>query len=100
MRCRWPSITLKWTRTVSPALNFGMLSRNCARSSVSITLLIRGGPEGRGGILAKEGLSGSEPLASSVEGDPVRRPVGREDLADQVLPRHQAPAAGVAGRAS
>jgi hypothetical protein len=38
------------------------LSRNWARSSVSITLLIRGGPEGRGGILAKEGLSGSEPL--------------------------------------
>src|SRR5437899_6427271 len=36
------------------------------------------------------------PPRRSVERDAAGRPVGREDLADQVLPRDQAPTAGVA----
>src|SRR2546423_15559773 len=35
-----------------------------------------------------------------MKGDPARRPVGGEDLADQVLAGTEAPAAGVAGRAA
>src|ERR687898_1708068 len=82
-RRRWPSITWKWTRTVSPALNCGIPLRNWARSMESITLLIGRRPEtGRGGMLAQR--------------NPVRRPVGREDLADQILARNRPPAARVA----
>ena len=40
IRARWPSITLKWTRTVSPALNCGMSARIWARSIDSMILLI------------------------------------------------------------
>src|SRR5437762_3321836 len=48
-----PSITLKWMRTVSPALNCGRPSRSWARSRLSITLLIgRRAPKGRRQMLA------------------------------------------------
>src|SRR5262245_30139429 len=88
IRARCPSITLKWTRTVSPALNCGMSARTWARSIDSMTLLIGGGPAGRAGMVAN-------PL---VERDPARRPVRREHVADQVLLRNESPDAGVAGR--
>src|ERR687887_1078926 len=107
IRARWPSITLKCTRTVSPALNCGMSSRTWARSIDSITLLIEKGPEGRR-MLAKNPPPRSaherererEPgqQREAVEGDPARRPVRGEHLADQVLLRDEAPDARVAGR--
>src|SRR5512133_2464799 len=81
-RRRWPSITWKCTRTVSPALNGGRFVRSCCCSMLSITLLIERGPSGRRGMLA--------------EADSVRRPVGGEDRANQVLARHRAPAPRVA----
>src|SRR4029453_2233957 len=85
---RWPSITLKWTRTVSPALNWGMSARIWARSIDSITLLIgRAAVGGRGMVAKRLG-----------ERDPARGPVGREDAADQVLSRDEPPRTGVAGR--
>src|SRR5580765_1079512 len=81
-RRRWPSITWKCTRTVSPALNGGRFVRSCCCSRLSITLLIERGPSGRRGMLA--------------ERDSVRRPVGREHGPDQVLARHGTPAPRVA----
>src|SRR6266508_2510033 len=48
IRRRSPSITWKCTRTVSPALNFGIESRSWARSSCSMILLIRRSPPGPG----------------------------------------------------
>src|SRR3954453_7615805 len=87
MRRRSPSITWKWTRTVSPALNCGIPSRSCARSSSSMILLIR---EPAGGRPAANG--------SSHHTEALGRPVDREHLADDVPPRHRAPAARVARR--
>src|SRR6478609_11321032 len=81
-RRRWPSITWKCTRTVSPALNGGRFVRSCCCSRLSITLLIERGPAGRRGMLA--------------ERDSVRRPIGGKDRTDQVLARHSAPAPRVA----
>src|SRR5262245_18750136 len=82
-RRRWPSITWKCTRTVSPALNCGMPSRSCLRSRMSIGVLIRGtATEGRRTMLAKA--------------DPLRRPVDRENRPDQVAARHRSPLAAVA----
>src|SRR4029453_3446369 len=81
-RRRWPSITWKCTRTVSPALNGGRFVRSCRCSRSAITRLIERGPAGRRRMLAKR--------------DPFRRPVGREHGADQVLPRYGPPAARVA----
>src|SRR5512141_2700741 len=85
-RRRWPSITWKCTRTVSPALNGGRFVRSCRCSRVSITRLIERGPSGRGEMLAQR--------------DPLRRPVGRDDRPDQVLARHAAPPPRVAGLAA
>src|SRR5690242_372198 len=85
-RRRWPSITWKCTRTVSPALNGGRFVRSWRCSMLSITLLIERGPSARRGMLA--------------EGDPARRPVGHEDRPDQILARHRPEAAGVAGLAA
>src|SRR5262249_55394165 len=85
-RRRWPSITWKCTRTVSPALNGGRFVRSWRCSMLSITLLIERGPEGRRGMLA--------------ERDPVRRPIGRKYRADQIAARNGAPAAGIAGLAA
>src|SRR5262245_65928380 len=46
MRCRLPSITLKCTRSVSPALNWGRSVRMLRCSRLSMTLFIgEGGPE-------------------------------------------------------
>src|SRR4029450_9203408 len=90
-RRRWPSITWKWTRTVSPALNWGT-DRSWRRSSCSMTLLMGGGPRnGRGGMVA-ECRAGA-----LVERDPLRRPVRRDDLAEEVLGRARAPGPRVAG---
>src|SRR5262249_53885366 len=85
-RRRWPSITWKCTRTVSPALNGGRFVRSWRCSMLSITLLIERGPKGRRGMLA--------------ERDPVRRPIGRKYRADQVAARNRAPAARIAGLAA
>src|SRR6266545_1630449 len=90
IRCLWPSITLKCTRTVSPALNRGMSSRNWARSSVSITLLIGRRP-------SRPPRNASASLSGSVERDAARRPVRGEDRADQIFARHEAPPPRVAG---
>src|SRR4029079_14976449 len=81
-RRRWPSITWKWTRTVSPALQGGRFVRSWCCSRLSITLLIERGPAGRRGMLT--------------ERDSVRRPVGGKDRTDQVLARPSAPAPRVA----
>src|SRR4051794_26408506 len=93
MRRRWPSITWKWTRTVSPALNRGT-SRSCSRSSLSIVVLMEGVVDGddRGRV------AGTPPDPALLEPDALRWPVDREDLADDVLARHRAPPAGVARR--
>src|SRR5438874_3982879 len=84
IRCRWPSITLKWTRTVSPALNCGRPSRSWARSRLSITLLI-----GRRPRRADVMLANVDPLGATLD---------LEDPADQVRPRDEPPDPRVAGR--
>src|SRR5689334_2472704 len=112
-RRRWPSITWKCTRTVSPALNGGRLVRSWRCSMLSMTLLIERGPSGRRGMLAEVLVLSPTPQrreqhqpedaragGDHVQRDPVRRPVGGEDLADQVRAGHGAPAAGVAGLAA
>src|SRR4029453_17544646 len=81
-RRRWPPITWRGPRTVPPALNGGRFVRSCRCSRSAITRLIERGPAGRRRMLAKR--------------DPFRWPVGREHRADQILPRHGAPAARVA----
>src|SRR5438477_1770927 len=85
IRWRWPSITLKWTRTVSPALNCGRPSRSWARSRLSITLLIgRRAPKGR-----RQMLANVNPLGAALDlGHP----------ADDVPQRHQPPDPRVARR--
>src|SRR5215470_11968197 len=107
-RRRWPSITWKCTRTVSPALNGGRLLRSWRCSRFSIMRFIERGPSGRGGMLAHAGAPSAaqrhggqeaqerQALEDRVKRDPVRRPVGGEHLADQVLARHGAPAPRVA----
>src|SRR5438067_13066988 len=77
IRWRWPSITLKWTRTVSPALNFGRSARSWARSRVSITSLIAKAPRRGDGMLA--------------DVDHPRSALDLVDLADQVLARDASP---------
>src|SRR3954447_18901943 len=86
IRCRCPSITLKCTRTVSPALNCGIPSRSWARSRLSMMLLI-----GR-----KAG--GREQMLANV--DSLRAALDLEDGADEVLRRDEAPDARVARRAA
>src|SRR6266508_2500521 len=147
IRRRSPSITWKCTRTVSPALNFGIESRSWARSSCSMILLIRRSPPGPGRNGSKGRARGfrarrqvrwvslkttggaaqprrpptsehqsssrtpttrapkarpeperSEARDKSAEADALRRPVDREHLADDVLARHGAPDARIAGR--
>src|SRR5438876_7210836 len=83
IRCRWPSITLKWTRTVSPAMNRGT-SRSRARSRLSITLLIGRRPRRADGMLANV--------------DPLGAALDLEDAADQVGARDEPPDPRVAGR--
>src|SRR5215218_8720906 len=81
-RRRWPSITWKCTRTVSPALNCGMPSRSCLRSRMSMGVLIgKRRPAGRRTMLAKA--------------DPLRRPINRENGPDEVVPGNRAPLAAV-----
>src|SRR5918995_1097685 len=82
IRRRCPSITWKWTRTVSPALNRGMPVRSWARSSVSMILLMGRRPDGRRPMLAKR--------------NPARGPVDGEDLPDHLLARHRPPRPGIA----
>src|SRR2546421_7259101 len=84
IRWRWPSITLKWTRTVSPALNCGRPSRNWARSRLSITLLIGRRPRRADGMLANV--------------DPLGAPLDLEDPADQVRARDEPPDPRIARR--
>src|SRR4029079_14877948 len=82
-RRRWPSITWKCTRTVSPALNCGMPSRSCLRSRMSMGVLIgKGGRAGRRTMLAKA--------------NPLGRPIDRENGPDQVVAGNRAPFAAVA----
>src|SRR4051812_22358432 len=90
-RRRWPSITWKWTRTVSPALNGGRFVRSWRCSIVSITRLIERGPSGRRGMLAH-----AERWQDRSQGEALWRPVSREHRPDQVAPRHAAPAPRVA----
>src|SRR4029079_14839940 len=93
-RWRLPSITLKWTRTVSPALKTGT-SRNCACSMLSMMVLMgKGAAVPRRRSVAEEArTTGWTPCGRRrlMQRDAVRRPVGGEDLADQVLARHGAP---------
>src|SRR6266516_3443897 len=84
IRCRWPSITLKWTRTVSPALNCGRPSRSWARSRLSITLLIGRRPRRADGMLANV--------------DPFGAALDLEHPPDQVRARDEPPEPRVAGR--
>src|SRR4029453_16407717 len=84
MRRRWPSITWKCTRTVSPALNCGMPSRSCLRSRMSMGVLIgRAAAQGRRTMLAKRNA--------------LRGPVDRENWPDEVASRHGSPLTAVAG---
>src|SRR6266516_4076559 len=86
IRARWPSITLKCTLTVSPALNCGMSSRIWARSIDSITLLI-----GKAALRTGRGmLPKMDPFGSALDLD---------DLAADVRQRNKAPDAGVTRRA-
>src|SRR6186713_1814272 len=86
-------MTLKWTRTVSPALKAGT-SRSWRRSRLSMIVLIGRSARGRSGMIAAP-CSGSRtpPL---VNRQTIRGPVGREDLADQVAAGHGSPLSGVA----
>src|SRR5262245_51544868 len=84
MRRRWPSITWKWTRTVSPALKTGIPSRSWRSSMTSIGFGMRAGRRSRRRILAKA--------------DSLGRPVDGEDLADEAVPRDGSPHPAVAGR--
>src|SRR5439155_3508399 len=109
-RRRWPSITWKCTRTLSPALNGGRSLRSWRCSRLSITRFMKRGPAGQARILAhgtppsprrhEQDEAEREARPDRVEGDPVRRPIGHENLADDVLPRHGPPCARVAGRSS
>src|SRR5438552_12324357 len=108
MRWRWPSITLKCTRTVSPALNLGSSVRSCCCSIDSMILLMKRGPgrAGPAGILAEISPAAADPdqrqqserRRRADERDPVRRPVDEEDLADDLAPGDRPPATRVAGR--
>src|SRR5262245_64656712 len=104
IRWRLPSITLKWTRSVSPALNCGRSVRMLRCSRLSMTLFI-----GEGGPKADAAWYQPSPPSSSLVRDanllrrfglakrnPQGRPVGHEDLADDVLARHGTPHARVA----
>src|SRR5436309_4410275 len=93
---RWPSITWKWTRTESPALNGGRFVRSWRCSRLSMTRFMKRGPAGRRRMLAQQ----AQPRSAGedgVERDPVRRPVRGEDLPDQVPARNRPPTARVAG---
>src|SRR3954471_2844555 len=98
-RRRWPSITWKWTRTLSPALNGGRFVRSWRCSRFSITRFIERGPAGRGGMLApstaqRDDEQEAEERRSGhdrVQREPVRRPVRGEHLPDQLLARDGAP---------
>src|SRR6476620_7337090 len=106
-RRRWPSITWKCTRTLSPALNGGRSLRSWRCSRLSITRFMKRGPAGRGGMLAQTGAPSAaqrdveeqaqrEPRTDEVERDAVRRPVGHEDLADERTPGDGSPGARIA----
>src|SRR2546426_3204530 len=90
IRWRAPSITLKCTATVPPALNTGISVRSCRCSRLWMTVLMGQEGEGRAAMLAKSAL----PI-SLVERDAVGGPVGHEDLADDVLARDGPPEARV-----
>src|SRR6266702_1784839 len=96
-RDREPSMTRKWTRTLSPALNLGRPLRSWRCSMVPMAFITKEGPApGRPTMLAK--LARRPGCQSALaEPDPVRRPVDEEHRADQVPPRHRAPLARVAG---
>src|SRR5436190_4610464 len=96
MRRRWPSMTWKWIRTVSPALNWGRSPRSCRRSSCSMTLLMTRGPE-RPSNASGTGPGRTPGGRGSAEPESIGRPVDGEHLADDVLPGHRAPLARVAG---
>src|SRR5437870_3805877 len=83
IRLRWPSITRKWTRTVSPALNFGRPSRSWARSSVSMTSDIGRRASRAAGMLAHDDSRG--------------RPIRRHHTGDEIPPRNRPEDAGIAG---
>src|SRR5215469_8277351 len=96
-RRRVPSITWKWTRTVSPALKRGTL-RNWARSRSWMTLLMKRGPDGRRPRVPKSWALRywkRQPRGLS-EADSVGRPVDEEDDPDQLVAWHRAPCAGIA----
>src|SRR5438874_5036262 len=84
---RWPSITLKCTRTVSPALNCGMSSRIWARSIDSITLLI-----GKAALRTGRGM-----LAKM---DAFRPAFDLDDFAADVRQWDETPDAGITRRSS
>src|SRR2546423_146163 len=86
IRRRWPSMTRKWTRTVSPALNAGRPSRSWARSSCSMTSDIGKGASRAAGMLA--------------HADPRGRPVNPDHPGDQRPPARRPPDARVAGLAT
>src|SRR3954453_16174577 len=94
IRRRWPSITWKCTRTVSPALNCGRFGRSwrCSMDSMRRFMERRpAGPVGNGSESPVQAIVGR-----SAERDPVRRPVGHDHRPDQVLARDRAPHARVA----
>src|SRR5581483_9449190 len=96
IRWRLPSITLKWTRTVSPALKRGT-SRSSPRSRSWMTVLV---VEGAGGSGAEAPWRPAHPSRDLQDRDPARGPVDRDHLPDQVGARHRPPHAGVAGAAA
>src|SRR3954453_20146324 len=100
IRCRAPSITRKWTRTVSPALKRGT-SRNWRRSMSWMIVLMSKGGRGPRAMVAESALDRPAttgcPVPGSADRDAVRRPVRGEHLPDQVLAWDGAPGARVAG---
>ena len=92
-RRRWPSITWKCTRTVSPALKRGQVL-----AQLALLDALDDRAHGKRPSRAAERASAERmPGSRQRHGDEsVRRPVGREDLADHVLARHGAPLPGVA----
>src|SRR4051812_39118852 len=90
-RRRWPSITWKRTRTVSPALNLGRSVRSWRCSRLSITFgIVKKARRARLAMVA-------HPRRRRLrEADALRRPIDGEDLADHVVLRKRPPHTGIA----
>src|SRR4051794_25521162 len=86
-RWREPSMTRKWTLTVSPALNAGMSSRSCSRSRLSMTLIrvLLAARHARAGARQNDGQHSKRPRGAAGGGRRPRSPLRRAGRRQVVL---------------